>query len=533
MKPALDERHGTISTKATRGEWADGHCSNSACTLGKGHAGLCSHMLPTRARRQSGYRLETVEEVTEPEDSLEDTEAEAVEADEQEIDALLASAWTVQTPQWLSQPGMVNETCMAYESCVDAYSAVVNVTDIGMHAPPVQRKAKLVKPHAPPKTPAFDLSKPLPKNLKEAMAQVDNWNAEYGYKYAVERECGAWIAQGVLESTKPGDCLDDLTALNLGMQFSVKTDKKRRFKRAKLRLYVAAHERIVKQGEHYFENFSQTVGWGRLRQCCAQACEEGFVGCKQWDTCAAFLYAKNEPGTVVLIKLSEELAKALNVTPFCWCVKAAYGLPSAPAQFAKFVRDIQVNNCGAVPSKHDEAVFIIRRGDKYVMICTWVDDFCVLYNCQKLYEETRDAYFDKVDGEEGDLDFMLGVNFEVDVELQRIKLHATTAIEKIAAKYGKPQRESKVPMREEDAELVHVELPEVDSVEWLDLREQAGIYRSLVPSILYLATTCRPDICFAVGILCRCLDNPSARHIEAMWILLSYLVGTMKFWRCL
>ena len=149
-----------------------------------------------------------------------------------------------------------------------------------------------------------------------------------------------------------------------------------------LRLYVAAHERIVKQGEHYFENFSQTVGWGRLRQCCAQACEEGFVGCKQWDTCAAFLYAKNEPGTVVLIKLSEELAKALNVTPFCWCVKAAYGLHSAPAQFAKFVRDIQVNDCGAVPSKHDEAVFIIRRGDKYVMICTWVDDFCVLYNCQ-------------------------------------------------------------------------------------------------------------------------------------------------------
>ena len=133
---------------------------------------------------------------------------------------------------------------MAYESCVDAHSAVVNVTDIGMHAPPVQRKTKFVKPHAPPKTQAFDLSKPLPNNLKEAMAQVDNWNAEYGYKYAVEREYGAWIAQGVLESTKPGDCLDNLTALNIGMQFSVKTDKKRRFKRAKLRLYAAFARRM-------------------------------------------------------------------------------------------------------------------------------------------------------------------------------------------------------------------------------------------------------------------------------------------------
>ena len=53
------------------------------------------------------------------------------------------------------------------------------------------------------------------------------------------------------------------------------------------------------------------------------------------------------------------------------------------------------------------------------------------------------------------------------VRLAASELHEQ---EKIAAKYGKPQRESKVPMREEDAELVHVVLPEVDSVEWLDLR---------------------------------------------------------------
>jgi hypothetical protein len=377
--------------------------------------------------------------------------------------------------------------------------------------------------------PGFDLSKPVPKNIKEAMAQVDNWNAEFGYKYAVERECGAWVEQGVLQSTKADDCLDELTALNVGVVFTVKTDKKRQFKRAKLRLYVAAHERVVVQGEHYFENFSQTVGWGRLRQCCAQACEEGFVGCNQWDTCAAFLYAENEPGTVVLVKLSDELAAALNVTKYCWCVKAAYGLPSAPAQFMKFVRNILVNDCGATQSLHDEAVFVVRRGKKYVMICTWVDDFCVLYNCRTLYEETRDAYFAKVKGEEGELDFMLGVNFDVDVAQQRIKLRATTAIEKIAAKYGKPQRESKVPMLEEDAELSKMELPEENSVEWQDLREQASVYRSLVPSMLYLATTCRPDICFAIGILCRCLDNPSARHIEAMWILLSYLIGTEEY----
>ena len=47
-----------------------------------------------------------------------------------------------------------------------------------------------------------------------------------------------------------------------------------------------------------------------------------------------------------------------------------------------------------------------------------------------------------------------------------------------------------------------------------------------MPSMLYVATTSRPDICFAVGILCRCLANPSARHLEAADTLLAYLMDS-------
>ena len=72
--------------------------------------------------------------------------------------------------------------------------------------------------------------------------------------------------------------------------FSVKTDKKGRLARAKLRILVLGHSRAVKYGEHYFENFSQTVKWPNLRACCAQACIDGFTIAKQWDTGAAFLY---------------------------------------------------------------------------------------------------------------------------------------------------------------------------------------------------------------------------------------------------
>ena len=249
---------------------------------------------------------------------------------------------------------------------------------------------------------------------------------------------------------------------------------------------------------------------------------------KQWDTNAAFLYADVEKGTRVLIKVDPTLSEFLQVPTQCWCIKAAYGLPSAPAQWQKRYSSILTDKdkCGATRSLHDQAVFIVRDGDKYVYISTHVDDFCVFSNCKALYEKTRDMYFSHVDGEEGDLDFMLGVNFDIDFEKQTIKLRATTAINKVAARYGAPARSSKVPMLETDADLRDLPLPVVDSVEWVDLRHRAEVYRSMVPAMLYIATTCRPDIAFAIGILCRCLDNPTERHIEAAFILLAYLIDT-------
>ena len=81
-------------------------------------------------------------------------------------------------------------------------------------------------------------------------------------------------------------------------------------------------------------------------------------------------------------------------------------------------------------------------------------------------------------------------------------------------------------MVEQDADLQYVDLPEIGSAEHHALRDRAARYQSLVPYMLYVATTSRPDICFAVGILCRCLANPSARHLEAADTLLAYLMDS-------
>jgi hypothetical protein len=51
-------------------------------------------------------------------------------------------------------------------------------------------------------------------------------------------------------------------------------------------------------------------------------------------------------------------------------------------------------------------------------------------------------------------------------------------------------------------------------------------YRELVGSLLYLSTCTRPDIAFAVGRLCRYMDNPGTGHWKAAKHIVKYLKGT-------
>ena len=52
-------------------------------------------------------------------------------------------------------------------------------------------------------------------------------------------------------------------------------------------------------------------------------------------------------------------------------------------------------------------------------------------------------------------------------------------------------------------------------------------YAQAVGMLLYLASCTRPDISYAVGVLCRFWANPGPAHWKAVLHLLRYLKGTM------
>jgi hypothetical protein len=228
-----------------------------------------------------------------------------------------------------------------------------------------------------------------------------------------------------------------------------------------------------------------------------------------------------------LVRVPEELRQVFGVGEYAWVQKAAYGVPGAPRGFYKFAKALLTGDkCQCACSKQDESVFVRRRGDKFVFIAVWVDDFMVLSNCDRLCAEVRDGYFGTVMGETGNLDYMLGVNFTISVQHQSIKLASETTIESIVQRFGTPIRAVSTPAVESSSDLMHEPLPEIDSPLYQRLRPRAERYRSQVPAMLYANTTTRPDVSWIIGILCRCLDNPTERHMDAADYCMAYLHAT-------
>jgi hypothetical protein len=54
-------------------------------------------------------------------------------------------------------------------------------------------------------------------------------------------------------------------------------------------------------------------------------------------------------------------------------------------------------------------------------------------------------------------------------------------------------------------------------------------YRQLIGKLIYLASATRPDISYAVGVLCRVLDRPTNVHINGAKRVLRYLKGTRDY----
>ena len=205
-----------------------------------------------------------------------------------------------------------------------------------------------------------------------------------------------------------------------------------------------------------------------------------------------------------------------------------YGMKQA-AECWNRTADEFLQSIGCKPCSADPCVYSLRNdtGDA-LYIVLYVDDLTIIDN----NTEYRDAFVKRVSErfnitDEGPLADILNVQIQHNTD-GSTTLHQRDYIEKLAERYlpeiaGEKVRTVKFPASADLPKLVEAAL---DPSRPAPPDAAVKAYQSLVGALLYCATSTRPDISYAVAMLCRAMAKPTPDLLDSAERILQYLVAT-------
>ena len=257
---------------------------------------------------------------------------------------------------------------------------------------------------------------------------------------------------------------------------------------------------------------------------------------RRWDFVSAFLQGELEEGEVVYCSAPPGPHGKIGADgrQRVWQVnKPVYGMAQAGRRWQRTLFPWLVS-WGLKACDSDKCVFVRRETvqtpqgprEDILLVGCYVDDLFILYNSDdehSLYQRfTADLQQRWSVDDEGEVSDLLNV------EMQRVdggvELKQTSYIEKLVKEWlpdGIPSNIhiNAAPHTECLPDLVLQALSSVEPVDPDLLRR----YQSLVGSLLYAATNTRPDIAYAVGMLCRAMGKPTPDLFAAGLRVVAYL----------
>jgi Reverse transcriptase (RNA-dependent DNA polymerase) len=165
--------------------------------------------------------------------------------------------------------------------------------------------------------------------------------------------------------------------------------------------------------------------------------------------------------------------------------------------------------------------------DEHIIITVSVDDMAVTANHISHIEQFKSQlqkYFKISDL--GELSWLLGLKVTHNCSARTITLSQKAYVEMILehfnlldAKSATKPMDSNTMLTPEQSPNTHAELQVMDDVP----------YQRAIGSLMYMSTSTRPDIAFAVATISQFMRNPGKAHWEAAKCVLCYLKGTSDF----
>jgi hypothetical protein len=194
-----------------------------------------------------------------------------------------------------------------------------------------------------------------------------------------------------------------------------------------------------------------------------------------------------------------------------------YGLKQAPKQWhEKFDRTL--SSAGFVINEADRCVYYHYGGGAGVILCLYVDDILIFSTNIDAIKEVKSFISKSFDMKDlGEADVIL--NIKLIKGENGITLSQSHYLEKILSRFG--YVDSKPSPTPYDLSVI---LRKNKKIAKDQLR-----YSQIISSLIYLASTTRPDISFTVTKLSRFMSNLGIDHWHALKRVMRYLVGTMSY----
>ena len=213
--------------------------------------------------------------------------------------------------------------------------------------------------------------------------------------------------------------------------------------------------------------------------------------------------------------------------PKCWVVqllKGLYGIKQGPHLWALKLHSV-LSSIRFCRIDCDYSVYVYQCGDVMIFMPIYVDDLLITSNSKDAVCKVKDelaAHFKLHD--QGPATSILRVKIECNCASYSISLSQPGYIQSILEDFNMADCNPASTPMEEGLKLSKTMCP--DTTEKREAMLNVP-YCELVGKLLYLAVVTCPDISYAVGVLCRFVDNPGSLHWGAAKRVLHYLKGSI------
>nr|ABA98225.1 retrotransposon protein, putative, Ty1-copia subclass [Oryza sativa Japonica Group] len=345
-----------------------------------------------------------------------------------------------------------------------------------------------------------------PRTIEEAYSSPD---ADY-WKEAVCSEIDSIMSNGTWEVVeRPYGC----KPVGCKWVFKKKLRPDGTIEKYKARLVAKGYTQ--KEGEDFFDTYSPVARLTMIRVLLALAASHGLL-VHQMNIKTAFLNGDLEEE--IYMDQPDGYVLEGQEGMVCKLLKSLYGLKQAPKQWhEKF--DTTLTSVGFVVNEADKCVYYRYGGGEGVILCLYVDDILIFGTSLSVIEEVKDYLSKSFEMKDlGEADVILNIKLQRGDE-GGITLVQSHYVDKVLSRFG--YSDCKPAPTPYDPSMLLRKNRRI-------ARDQLR-YSQIIGSLMYLASTTRPDISFAVSKLSRFVSNPGDDYWQALERVMRYLKGTMSY----